>query len=70
VTKEDKVYEFERNLETLLELDKKNISFIESKIVNELCFKHIIDFKNGWYHVIARTIEGNVYCWGQNVWGM
>jgi alpha-tubulin suppressor-like RCC1 family protein len=70
VTKEDKVYEFERNLETLLELDKKNITFIESKIVNELCFKHIIDFKNGWYHVIARTIEGNVYCWGQNVWGV
>ncbi len=38
--------------------------------MNELCFKNIIDFKNGWYHVIARTIEGNVYCWGCNVWGV
>jgi hypothetical protein len=37
--------------------------------VNELCFKNIIDFKNGWHHVIARTIEGNIYCWGREYLG-
>jgi alpha-tubulin suppressor-like RCC1 family protein len=66
VTKVDKVYEFERNLKTLLEFYKNIDSFIESKIVNELCFKQIIDFKNSFFHVIARTIDGKVYCWGSN----
>jgi alpha-tubulin suppressor-like RCC1 family protein len=70
VTKEDKVYEFERNLKTLIEYNKYNNIFIESKILNELCFKKIIDFKNGSDHLIARTIDGKVYCWGCNEFGV
>jgi alpha-tubulin suppressor-like RCC1 family protein len=66
VTKEDKVYEFKRNLKTLLEFNKNNNSFIESNILNELCFKEIIDFKNSLFHVIARIIDAKVYCWGWN----
>jgi alpha-tubulin suppressor-like RCC1 family protein len=70
LTNVDKVYEFERNLKTLLEFNKNVESFIESKIVNELCFKEIIDFKNSECHVIARTVDGKVYCWGLNVSGV
>jgi RCC1 and BTB domain-containing protein len=70
VTKEDKVLEFERNLKTLVEFNKNNDSFIESKIVNELCLKQIIDFKSSSYHEIARTIDDKVYCWGYNSEGV
>jgi alpha-tubulin suppressor-like RCC1 family protein len=70
VTKEDKVYEFERNLITLLEFNRNNNIFIESRLLKELCSKKIIDFKNGLCHVIARTIDGKVYCWGSNEWGV
>jgi len=66
VTKEDKVYEFKRNLKTLLEFNKNNNSLIESDILNELCFKEIIDYKNSLFHVIARIIDAKVYCWGWN----
>jgi alpha-tubulin suppressor-like RCC1 family protein len=66
LTKEDKVYQFERDVETLLNLNKNDNSFIESKVLNELCFKQIIDFKSSDCHVIARTIDGKVYCWGEN----
>jgi alpha-tubulin suppressor-like RCC1 family protein len=69
-TKEDKVYEFEINLKTLLEFDKNNKTFIESKILNELCFKKVIDFKNSGLHVNARTVDGKVYCWGRNNCGL
>jgi alpha-tubulin suppressor-like RCC1 family protein len=64
VKKEDKVYEFERKLKTLLDFNKNIDFFIESKILNELCFKQISDFKNSKHHVIARTIDGKVYFWG------
>jgi alpha-tubulin suppressor-like RCC1 family protein len=70
VTKEDKVYEFERNLKTLLKYNKYNNIFIESKILDELCFKEIIDLKNGSNHLIARTIDGKVFCWGWNESGV
>jgi alpha-tubulin suppressor-like RCC1 family protein len=66
VTKEDKVYEFETVLKTLLEINKNINIFVESKIINELCFKEVVDFKNGWHHIIARTYDGKVYCWGYN----
>ena len=38
-------------------------------MVKELCYKQLIDFKNSDYHVIARTSDGKVYCWGCNEWG-
>jgi len=74
VTNDDKVYEFERNgLKTILysvlyiSNDNEKIeSIIEDSIVKELCDKKIIDFKNSYNHVIARTSDGKVYCWGYN----
>ncbi len=30
----------------------------------------VIDFKNSTYHVIARNIDGKVYCWGYNEKGL
>jgi alpha-tubulin suppressor-like RCC1 family protein len=38
-------------------------------INNELSDKNVVDFKNGLYNAIARTIDGKVYCWGYNEWG-
>ncbi len=70
MTKENKVYEFEKNLKTLLEFNKNVEIFIESKILDELCFKQIIDFKYGWNYAIARAIDGKVYFWGWNEWGV
>jgi alpha-tubulin suppressor-like RCC1 family protein len=71
ITNDDKVYEFEKDLRTLVEINKmNNKSFIESKILSELCFKGIIDFKDGLLFVIARTEDGKVYCWGNNILGV
>jgi alpha-tubulin suppressor-like RCC1 family protein len=73
VTKEDKVYEIERNLESLLEFNKNNNIFIESTLLGELKRngkRKIIDFKSSLFHVIARTSDGKVYCWGSNEYGV
>jgi hypothetical protein len=42
----------------------------EFTINDDLSGKQIIDFKNSLYHAIARTIDGKVYCWGYNEWGL
>jgi hypothetical protein len=65
VTKDDKVYQFNSNLETFLVFNNnQNIeSYISSKILNELCYKGVIDFKDNRTNVIARTINGQLYSW-------
>jgi hypothetical protein len=77
VTNDDKVYEFERrrSVKTIQYLimnisndNKKIKTIIDYSIVNELCNKQVIDFKNSHFHVIARTSDGKVYCWGRNAW--
>jgi alpha-tubulin suppressor-like RCC1 family protein len=68
VTKEDKVYEFERDLKTTIDLNKIH-SLIESKNLVELNSKGVVDFKKSPDHTIARTIDGKVYCWGKNNYG-
>jgi alpha-tubulin suppressor-like RCC1 family protein len=71
ITNDDKVYEFDKDLRTLVKINKmNNNSFIESKILSELCYKGIIDFKDGLFFVITRTIDGKVYCWGTNLFGV
>jgi alpha-tubulin suppressor-like RCC1 family protein len=68
VTNDDKVFAFGSNWRGVLGFgndDKVN----ELTINEELSHKQIIDFKNSSYHVIARTIDGKVYCWGYNDWG-
>ncbi len=37
---------------------------IEESIIEELCGKHVVDFKSGINHNIARTSDGKVYVWG------
>jgi alpha-tubulin suppressor-like RCC1 family protein/thiamine kinase-like enzyme len=38
--------------------------------VEVLCNKQIIDLKKGQRHVIARTTDGKVYCWGESGFGV
>jgi RCC1 and BTB domain-containing protein len=70
ITKDDKVYDFEKNLEnsSLIEFSSTN-SIIESKIVNELCNKNILDIKYGDLHYIVLTSDGCVYSWSKNNMG-
>jgi len=76
ITNDDKVYEFSRNINnirSLLLAVSSNQLFIESLIkkslVEELCGKQIIGFRNGEFHKIALTIDGKIYCWGHGVLG-
>jgi alpha-tubulin suppressor-like RCC1 family protein len=76
ITNDDKVYEFSRNthnIRSLLLAVSSNQLFIESlikkSIVEELCGKQIIGFRNGEFHKIALTIDGKIYCWGRGVLG-
>ncbi len=63
VTKDDKVFAFGNN-EVLGFGNKREVKVLT---LNEnLSHKQIIDSKNGSEHVIARTIDGKVYCWGRN----
>jgi alpha-tubulin suppressor-like RCC1 family protein len=68
-TNDDKIYAFGDNRYGVLgfgiwsEINKISLN-------KELCFKKIIDFRNSLYHVIARTTDGKVYCWGFNQDGL
>jgi hypothetical protein len=42
----------------------------EKSKVKGLCNKNIVEFKNGFEHMIARSIDGDVYCWGRNYMGL
>jgi hypothetical protein len=37
---------------------------IEESIVDELCYKEIVDIKGCIHHKIARCNDGSVYIWG------
>ena len=69
VTNDDKTYVFGSNSCGILGLGNEN-EVNELTIVKELCHKQIIDFKNSWFHMIGRTIDGKVYVWGCNRWGI
>ncbi len=65
VTNDDKVFAFGDNSYGVLGFGHS--SQIKQITINEeLSHKQMIDFKNGFYHIIARTIDGKVYCWGCN----
>jgi hypothetical protein len=69
VKKKDKVLTFGENSFGVLGFGNEQI--IDDSLINEeLSHKEIIDFKNSRYHVIARTIDGKVYCWGYNYNGV
>jgi alpha-tubulin suppressor-like RCC1 family protein len=69
VTKDDKCYGFGENEFGVLGLGHER-QVKEPKIIEELCYKQINSFANGWYHVMALTSDGKVYSWGQNHWGV
>jgi alpha-tubulin suppressor-like RCC1 family protein len=76
ITNDDKVYEFSRVMDnirsSLIALSSNQIfieSLIKKSIVEELCRKQIIGFRNGEFHKIALTIDGKIYCWGRGVLG-
>jgi alpha-tubulin suppressor-like RCC1 family protein len=65
VTNDDNVFAFGDNNYGVLGFG--NDREVKEITINEkLSHKQIIDFKNGWKHVIGRTIDGKVYCWGNN----
>jgi len=69
VTNDDNVYALGYNWNGVLGLGHEN-SVNELTINEELSHKRIIDFKNGYWHTIVRTIDGKIYCWGSNRWGL
>jgi hypothetical protein len=70
VTEDDDFYEFDRR-NSFLALSNESLldSFFEESLLEELCNKNVIDIKH-YYHTIARTIDGKVYCWGHNYKGV
>jgi hypothetical protein len=69
VTNNDNIFAFGKNNKRVLGFGNE-IQVNELTINKELSQKQIIDFKNSRYHVIARTIDAKVYCWGCNDWGV
>jgi RCC1 and BTB domain-containing protein len=69
VKNDDKVFAFGSNYCGLLGFGN-NKSITQLKLNEDLSSKQIIDFKNSYRHVIARTINGKIYCWGFNEYGV
>jgi alpha-tubulin suppressor-like RCC1 family protein len=69
VTNDDKIFAFGNNYWGVLGFSNNN-KVNELTVNEELSHKQIIDFKNGLYHAIARTIDRKVYCWGYNRFGV
>ena len=68
ITNEDKVYGFGYNTRGVLGFGHdKNIKLLTQN--KELSNKKIINLKDGFYHVMALTKDGEVYCWGRNACG-
>jgi len=69
VTNDDKIYAFGRNCNGVLGFGHMN-EVGELTVNEELSHKQIIDFKNSFYYVNARTIDGKIYSWGWNINGV
>ncbi len=72
INKSDVFYEipvdiYKENISKYIETNDNSI--LETMIVKELCNKNIIDLSYGRNHYIARTIDSQVYCWGNNYLG-
>jgi alpha-tubulin suppressor-like RCC1 family protein len=69
VTNDDEVFCFGSNTYGVLGFGHQKE--IKELSINEyLSNKQIIDFKNSLFHTIARTIDGKLYCFGCNEWGL
>lgn len=83
ITKSDKFYEMKSNYFLSEDFPKNKISLlaisddqsatnqiIEESIVDELCGKDIVNIANGILHAIALSANGEIYCWGSNIFGL
>jgi hypothetical protein len=62
------VFAFGSNRNGVLGFGHKN-NVKDPEINKKLNAKEICDFKNSSHHVIARSIDGKIYCWGSNYQG-
>jgi alpha-tubulin suppressor-like RCC1 family protein len=70
ITKNDLFYEIDIYDEDIqLFLSSVDNSIKEKMIINELCHKRIIDLYYGYSFYIARTVNQEIYCWGNNFFG-
>jgi alpha-tubulin suppressor-like RCC1 family protein/serine/threonine protein kinase len=69
VTNDDKVLTFGFNRSGVLGFGNEFETQIFS-INEDLSYKQIVDFKNSMFFVIARTLNGSVYSWGHNRYGV
>ncbi len=69
VTNDDKVLTFGFNRSGVLGFGNE-FEFQAFSINEDLSHKQIIDFKNSMFFVIARTLNGSVYSWGHNRYGV
>jgi hypothetical protein len=70
VTKDDEFYEIDVSDSKIASFALKNDNkVIKSFIVEELCFKNVIDLNYGPNYYIAKTSRGEFFCWGSNRFG-
>ncbi len=70
VTKKDQFYEIDISDSKIPSFVLKNDhSIIELFIVENLCYKQIIDLNYGLNYFFARTSCNKFYCWGSNRYG-
>lgn len=68
ITKNDDVFAFGKNIYGRLGFGHIN-SIDAPEIVIDLCRKNIIEFANGSGHVVAKSKDGQTFCWGYNASG-
>jgi hypothetical protein len=70
LTEDDKIYKFNtlNGVDLFIFLGDNDYK-IESAIMEDICDKEIVDIVSGLYHIIARSKNGNIYCWGENSFG-
>lgn len=69
VTKDDKILTFGGNAFGVLGFGHKNQ--INCLTINKvLSNRKLVELKNGFQHMIGRTSDGKIYCWGFNKWGV
>ena len=68
VTDDDRVLAFGANRYGCLGLGH-NQEVSEPQVIDELCFKQVVDIAYGYKHVVVLTGQGDIYSWGNNSFG-
>lgn len=69
ITNDNRMFAFGKNENGCLGLGHKNDVSDEPQEINELTGKEIIGLAHGLKHVVALTINGEIYTWGDNNYG-